>query len=354
MVDPFENSPVPLCPPLKFYGIEKDKLKVKDIISDTNYISVFLRHCFNFQFRSNLLGSCTLYHEALGYHRKRIDEEDTMILGSLLGLLVDAPKAGLCFGEKEWMALLNKLKLSKRFPKPAYKDKDNAKPTNHIIDNLVFKIAKGVRVDTLGKFSKHFAHVQSWDDDLVRFSTREDDLKQDDQALKTVLADLQERFKGIAHYWGANTYIPDNNEVHEPRKPNPISFSAVVEKCRADFLAIKPSCLGQEVNISLLIKRLDNNYGDALGMWGHWRLLKASAFFRKYHEWSMVWHVAGAELAELKATAGGFGTYRIVAGSIYPAMKLDGKLVDSNKKRLTLRNEEGDREEEEYEWGGED
>ena len=80
----------------------------------------------------------------------------------------------------------------------------------------------------------------------------------------------------------------------------------------------------------------------------YWDLLKASAAYHEFHKTNVFpWYMAGVELGDLKATAGGKGTYRIVREDIFEAFKLDNKVV----KRRQEMEAGGAMEEEDDEFG---
>lgn len=334
------------------YGIEKDEVKVSDLLPLPDFTSAFLLHAFSFNLQPGLLGLCTMYHEALCYSGTAIDDPKAVCIGALLGQLVDRAKAGIIFDEDKWTKLLKKLGLPTWHRKPAYKDKEKARPTDHLIDNLVFRDAKGVREKALGDFNRHFAQVASWDEDLVRIYNSETELAKNDKVLANVLDDLKAKLNKITDYWIRNVRVIDDNELQYTRKPNSPPFSAVVERCRADFLTIKP-CSAPGVDSFHVVERWNRESGSGGFGAKYWSWLKASVFFqhRDNHRRRLVWYVAGVELGEMKALARGTGTYRLVKREVHHAMKLNAKLVDEFKRDSILKAEEAE-EDEEDEYGG--
>ena len=326
IVDPFQNASVPEPVDLKEFDIEKDKLRVRDIYSSDDFTSKFLLHAFDFNFRVNMLGTCTAYHEAMCYHGTSIGDKSATAIAFLLGQLVDRPKNGIIFDEPQWHAYLRRNGL-KPCKKPAYKDKANARPNKtNLIDNLVFVVAKTVRQDALGKFAKHFENVGTQDEDLVRLYIMERDSEEakPGHPLSPVLYDLKNQLHQIHDYWKKNVTPHDDGKESTVRRGSNISFRALVEKCRADFLTIEPLALES----NLVTKRWKRERDQKHGL-PYWDLLKASLV---YHEWHKTgnrypWLIAGVELGELKATSGGKGTYRIVKEDIFEAFKLDNKVV---------------------------
>ncbi len=353
LVEPFENFPVPSCPSLESYGIEKDNTKVGDILGHPDYTSEFLRHAFRFNLQSNLLGSCTIYHESLCYGRTSIDDPKAMAIAWLLGLLVDRAKAGIKFDNTIWLDFLRENGLPTHLEKPAYKNKEKATPTEHMIDRLVFHDAKVVREETLRKFSENFADVGSYDMDLVRIYKSELDMAKEDEFLGSVLKELKKAIESIAAFWSQSTtrLKKEDEEFNTPRRQAiGLSFPALVQKCRADFVAIAPAYGPEEPHKSHIIRRWERESGDS-APGRYWPLLKASALFYHFHARGMVWHVAGVELGEIKATSKGPGTYRVVVNMVHQAMKLDRKMVDKVLRMELARDATGKDAEEDDEFG---
>lgn len=269
----------------------------------------------------------------------------------LLGPLVDRAKTGIIFDEDKWHAFLKTIGLPPRLSKPAYKNKEKGRPTNHMIDRLVFEDAKGVREKTLGDFSRRFAQVVSWDEDLVRIYNFERELAKNDQVLAKVLEGLKIKLSNIVDFWQRNVRAIDDDGFQNTRKPTALPFPAIVEKCRADFLAINP-CYAPDVDDFHVVRRWNPESGGGKFDSKYWNWLKASMFFqeRNNHERSIVWYVTGVELGEMKAMAQGTGSYRVVKREVHHAMKLNGKLVHEFKRDRVLEVEDAE-EEEEDEYG---
>ena len=364
IVEPFTNVELPKFPSETEFGIEKDTMKVADVLQVPDYISLFLRHSFNFNLQANMLGACTNYHEAMCYHENGIQSKHATNITVLLGLLVDSAKGGFKFDELKWAAYLNKHGLRKGYDTPAYKDKGTRRPKDNLIDDLVFKVAKKVREDALGKFDLHFKDAASWDNQLVQLRNREvEEAKQDpslERAIQHILASVQK----IYDFWTIHIRIVDDEEELRPgKKDNGLSFASVVHKCREDFLGIMPFADQTAKDLaSPLLKRWIRE--QEAGKTGHWSLVKASVAFHRHHKTTFIWHIAGIELGEIKATANGRGTYRPVVIGVFEAFKLDGKLVDGIRGRGAEDVEmvegldgdvEGDEDGDEFgEWGWED
>lgn len=336
IVGPFRNAEVPTAPPLQEYGISRDTVKMCDLLSRPDYMSSFLRHGFDFNLQPSLLGSCTVYHEAMCYEKRSINEEFALSIASLLGLLVDRAKAGIIFDERKWTDFLKKRRLPKNYPKPYYKNKEKARPTNHLIDRLLFEVAKGVREKALGNFTKAFANVGTQDEDLVRRWKEENEDAKDDNVLKSVLSHLKGDLKSIHDYWMKNTRADDGyeDEKKSSKRPDIPSFNSVLEKCRGDFIKVEPLPVEGHPTVTKWRR-------DQARKRNGWSLLKASAIYNEWNRGKFAWYVAGVELGELKATAGGSGSYTPMVMEIASALKLDSKMA-----RKRQRADDGDLDDE--------
>lgn len=328
---------MPPVPPLESYGIERVNTKVADMMEEPDYMSKFLRHAFHFNLQANMLGSCTAYHESLCYSGTSIGDPKAIAIAALLGHLVDRAKSGIMFDELNWFQFLKENKLRTRIEKPAYKDKEKARGTSHMIDQLVFVTAKGVREKALKEFSTKFTEVGTWDEDLVRPWNSETELAKNDQSLEQALTELRAGLESIAHFWTANVRFDDGEEGRPPRRSRPqLSFAAMLEKCRDDFLNIAPTC-PPETSPSSTLGRWAHEWSNR--RCGYWGLVKASGLFHIYHKKNLVWWVAGVELGEIKAMARGRGTYRATVTGIFSAMKLDRKCLERARRRELERGE---------------
>ena len=358
-MQPFRNADVPPFPELESYGIEKDTATVAEIESHHDYISRFLRHAFNFNLQPNMLGPCTLYHEAYCYHEKAIDSTQAISIAALLGKLVDSAKGGFQFDNAKWVAYQKKIGISLRLTKPAYRDPQRAKPkpTENLIDYLVFNVAKGVREEALGKFDKRFIDVSPRDDDLSRIRNEEYGEAKNNRLLANVLKNLEIGLKDISTFWSVHAKKENRDEDTRPsRKSDAMPFGNLAERCRADFVRLKPT-LDDQFSSETSDRISSWQRDHARGRSSYWDLLKASVAFHLYcYKSSFVWHMAGIELGEIKATACGRGTYRTVVGDVFEAFKLDKRVVDRAIRKNIIEKEEGSRiieegEEDEDEFG---
>ena len=321
MVSPFKNADIHSAPDLNYYGIAKDTTRYSEIADLPNRHSLFLHKGFEFNLRSRMLGICTMYHERLCYHQKSIDDTIVKNIAVLLGHLVDSAKGGLDFTEQTWLDFLQRLGLPKRLPTPAYKSKGESRPSKHVIDRLVFEVAKVVVEKALESFTKHFAETAvDWDDDLVHLWKQEVEEGKSDPALKAIHSDLVAKLSKVRDYWGANAQgriSMDGEDGWKGKTP----FKEVVEQARELFLQIKPL----EGSTHPVAKRWAK---DDQG--GQWTKTKASALFWHWHAGAFPWCVAGKELGEMKVERSpGRGTRMV--DELHVAMKMDGRFAMSRE-----------------------
>jgi len=350
IVDPFVNAIVPKAPAPSSFGIVKDHTKVADFMHEpADFINKFVYHGFDFNLQPSMLGTCTVYHESFCYMKNCIDSPAATSIAALLGLLVDSAKAGLTFDGAKWNVYLTTHKLPRNLRKPSYKDRDRGKPTKHLIDRLVFEIAKGVKDKVLGGFSKQFENVSPKDDDLFRICNEEYEQAKSDRVLDSVFKKLEIDLKALHDFYLCGVRTEDD-EFNFNRKERD-TFRALVEQCREKFVTIAPTPDNTVIPESNRITEWQRDHSR--GRKSRWDLLKASYAFYRYNSSSFVWYIAGIELVEIKATARGAGTYRPVVNGIFDAMKVDSKFVARLERRGILDDvvEEVD---EFGEWGWED
>ena len=334
IVEPFGNAQVPDPPNIDFYGIEKDNTKVSDLLHHHDYMNQFLCHGFNFNLQTNMLGTCTLYHEKLCYHNKAIDSKPATQIASLLGNLVDSAKGGYIYDTGKWTDFLKKENLPRNLTDPAYKDR-NARPTDHLVDHLVHVTAKNIKDDVLKKFSEHFQDASERDDDLFRLRTEAVEEAKANKEMAKVLDNLKTGLKTIKDFWVVHAHVEDDEAVHATRKSPALTFRTLVERCREDFLKLGPTLDTPPISDKIATWQRDH----AAGRSSHWDLLKASVAFYHHHIGAFIWHVAGVELGEIKVTAKGRGTYRAVDEEVFEAFKLDSRAVDGALRREMLERE---------------
>ena len=337
MVSDFKNAPYAEGPPDRTYGFDKDSMKTAELLQRMDFPDNFLRSAFDFTFRPSLIGVCTSYHEKVCYKQLSIGDPKAVEIAFLLGKLVDSAKAGITFTDEHWSAFRKERKLPRSLKPPAYKDKDGGKPKNpqHISDKLLFEVAEGVSKKALQDFSRDFKDVPAYDPDLTKIWRDEEAEAPKYPGRKELLANLKKDLAEIRDSWkiNASTRRRQSDGIKALQDTLILSFNALVEKCRYDFLNIAPS-ESPGITKSELHSRWQHGHLEKNWHGHYWNLLKASALFAIYRGDSLfVWYTAGIELGEMKAKAKGMGTYRVVVNPIYETYKADRKLVEAKRRR---------------------
>ena len=315
------------------------------MIHSPDYISNFLARGFEFNIQSSMLGICTAYHESLCYNRTPISNPHAMNLAVLLGYLVDSAKGGFVFNDEIWKQFCIRNNLPSHRSHPAYKSGKPPLRVEHIIDRLVFVIAKKVIDSALSQFSERFRDAADWDDDLNAVWKAEDEAATRDPLLRKLLVDLRARLEDVQAFWARNAHIKDPDDVRASRGDEN-SFKARVEQVRERFLAIQPL----EESTHAMAARWARDDGSTTGAWTR---LKASALFKMFHNrGKFVWYAAGKELAALKILARGRASS--VVEELWRVYRVDARLVNriqGNEAGKGVLPAELGADEEEEEWG---
>ena len=316
-----------LSPRLEFYGITKNETKISDIIHEPDFTSLFLRQGFEFNLQQSFTGICTNYYESFCYKQKSIDSPMAKDIALLLGHLVDSAKGGLIFNNQTWKEFLQRNGLPSYLPPPAYKDKKNSDPTDHVIDKLVL-LAKKIKDNSLESLTKYFKiKAANYDDDLVMLWKEIDEEAKTDTELKGILSDLRVQLRAVKDYWGDNM----NGKDAEAGNDSSGSIGTTIEQARQMFLDIRPLAGSQHPLARRWAKQVEKYETDRSKEQDEWGLLKASALFFLWQTGGFPWYVAGAELGRLKLKN---KHARQMVESIFIAMKLDARF-------LSEREEEG-------------
>lgn len=346
LVESFKNAPAPLAPPgPEEYGIKKDPEKINEVMNprdpSNGSFDLFLKKAFEFRIAPSLLGKVTNFLEKQAYKENKIFSIKIKALCDVHDLLVDAPKQAFKFTDDDFKDLILK-KLKCGNPKiPAYKQAmdDNAKsreigegkkgmkeyngnPKN-ILDHLYFNIILKHNTETRDQLSAKLPKDQE-DDKMLQLPFTQ---LRDEGVLKAEFEHLRENFERIRQEW--NRSLGDKKEISRER------YSKLLQSCYAAFRALMPSpSSSSDREVAPLVK---SYFGP-----GHpvlWETIRASAIYTWYpKKTTLVWHMAGKELARLKA-AGNPDTYHIV-----PAIFADMK--PKPHKAPKLAEDDGDDEDE--------
>lgn len=320
LVVPFLNAPAPLndLEPQK-YGIKKDTRKLTDIMNphDLSTVDNLLKEALEFRMTQSLLGKATTFAEKVAYKENRIYSERLNALYDVHDLLVDAPKQAYRFDDEDFSRLVRQ-ELRCGNPKiPAYKrameasakskvtrdeGKDTLKGLKHkpdnIIDYLYFDVVKKHNTETRKALKNALPKEDDDDPDLrVPFLQLKN---MDDTVLASEIDRLLTGIGKIIQDW--NRSLGDKSELL------PDKYNKLMDTCFNKFRALMPSpANASHPQIAPLIFPYLGPKHPTL-----WETIRASALYtanpRKH---SFVWHMAGRELARLKAATNA-DTYSIV------------------------------------------
>jgi hypothetical protein len=348
IVNNFTNSSMPSNPPdLAALGLNRDTTTIAQIASSDDPMRTFLQKSFDFCLEPNLLGICTSFHERMCYARQDINTRGAVIVSTLLGHLVDREKQGLRFTDDDWTRLRqsNAEIWPKNPPKPAYKEDKHERATSHIIDHLVFDVAKTIRQETLHDFSEYFKDANPWDSDLAALYKQEeaDADAAKDADVKEVLRQLALDLAATHSHWTRGVSSSDEDRAREGR------FSALVDESYSRFRQILPPADSTHPLLSHWRRDAErDNEDDAAagtGAVSHWSLLRASAAFTRYYKvgsGKFPWYMAGRELGILKARRASKGRWRAVVEPVYACLKPDAGYLKRVGRRRELEEFFGD------------
>ncbi|KAG8529683.1 uncharacterized protein KY384_005164 [Bacidia gigantensis] len=334
LVEPFHNAEVPAPTPLEVFGIEKDSKSVADFLDNRQQFTTnFITHGFEFNLQPSLLGTCSNYHQSLCYQRKCINSPEAIEIANLLGLLVDSGKGGFIFSEAKWSQYLKSKGLKKTLKRPAYKSLDPANSNKHFIDHLMFTVARKASEDALKTFDQKFSNAHTRDQDLLAaYEERIEDSK-DEAGFSDTLRHVGNELELIMDTWKRNTRLKDSDKqkLGAPAEDTGERFRAAVISCRQMFCDIAPIPPDSIISFSPTIQNWAREH--ARGQSLDWPYLKALIAFKRFHQTNMIWHIAGLELAEIKARSKGIGTYRTTVNDIASGLKVSGKVVAARRGR---------------------
>ncbi|KAI9845512.1 MAG: hypothetical protein M1837_004851 [Sclerophora amabilis] len=296
----------------EYFGITRETHKLHDLS-----LSDFLTRSFKFNMQPNLLGVCTKYFDKLVYHQRSIAKPAPILVGTLLGHLVDQSKQGYNFPNEAWESFLAKLRKAgqlgqEKLSEPAYLENGRLKPTEHILDQLI--LVTGTRV-----IEREFTAL--YNDTRIEVKKDPDLLRMWRQVLET-----HENVDGSKEVMEVlRTVIVENRKIFGEGPPRDdketegeYSFNHRMEEMHARFNRIMPPASDHPVV---------QNWREGVarrGDFSDWALIKASEAYRSWGHTKVVWWVVGKQLGQLKAEAMG---YQPVIPMIYHGLKIRSEYV---------------------------
>ena len=286
--------------------LERDEKKVDRFMAEhgkRRYIDVMVEEAFSFSLNPKLLGLCTSYKERLCYNFNTISSEPVVKLSWLLSELADQTKNGIIFSELNWKLFRDY--ILKRIPqlrKPAYKGGD-VMHTEHIIDHLMFDVAKGVVDNELTSLTSFYKvdPAYTFDVDLANYWNQfEETLGQPNingisQArwLVTLRDSLKIQLESCRELWiermPSKDFRADVLEVYN-------MWRGIEPHIEPDLLTNEPHLIG---TVRAFLLQPETHHPDLT----QWQLLKASMTFKMFHRThtTFTWQVAGRQLQFIKA-----------------------------------------------------
>ncbi|UKZ88673.1 uncharacterized protein TrAFT101_004417 [Trichoderma asperellum] len=266
----------------------------------------FTSQAFLFNLQPSFLGRCTKYKERLCYTLpKSVQDERVIRLSQLLGYLVDQKKQGIEFTDEDWKRF-QKSQLGMKRPfleDPEYaKEKGERRPNIggllHILDYLRFDVADKVISNVLEDLSKKINAngAMAYDEDLTKlynmYDERASGKDEDSSYCRQLRTHLQKEIDALRDEWRIS-FRKGSNGVENS------NFANKVEAIYQKWLDIKPP---EELLASGHFPELlpDPNKDSATS---NWELLKASTTFKRHDKSTFAWHMAGKQLAYIKAMA---------------------------------------------------
>jgi hypothetical protein len=345
LVAPFCNAPAPLrtLNPTK-YGIKKDTGRLNQVMNPHNLCTAdnFLKEALDFRMTQSLLGKATVFAVKVAYLENRVYSERLNVLYDVHDLLVDAPKQTYRFDDNDFNNLVQRqlkcenpgvsaykqaMEARAKFKAMGEEDKDIAKDLRHNTDNvldfLYFDIVRKHNRKTRLALEAALPKEDDDDSDLqlpfLQLREKEDDILS--YELKILLTGIEKAVQD----WNRN--LGDKSEL------SPERYKKLMNSCYSMFRSLMPS----PANTShpqiapLLYPYLGPKHPTV------WETVRSSALFTMYpKKHSFVWHMAGRELARLKAGTDAY-TYNVVP-RVFANLKMKPSKV------LQMEDEETDSE----------
>ncbi|KAJ5182540.1 hypothetical protein N7492_000156 [Penicillium capsulatum] len=274
----FYNSALPESEfPPEHFELTKHSVPMAQVASTEE----FLQTTFEFNLTQSNLGRCTMEHEKLAYDES-IQSNRALELACLLSHLVDGRKAGVQLSEAAWTMHRNRISPKGARLRPAYRNPDRKPKKSNIVDYLKFWIAENERSRVLKSLQDKFPeneHARDVDEDVAR-------------------------------PWRDALQIADADPTGELRKAlNRINHATTNIKLRWN-----QAVNDDTDNVSSAIREANETVAGLVPPTGahplmhvwqhspeHWRRLLASCTYNKSRSSTLVFHIFGEEICDLKS-----------------------------------------------------
>ncbi|KAK4163856.1 putative RNA-dependent RNA polymerase SHL2 [Cladorrhinum sp. PSN259] len=360
IVSSFVNADVPKEPDLSKY-LGKDKVTFKQLVQSTRRqeqaVYDMISKSFQFAMQPNFLGICTNYKERMCYYRNSVSDREAVMLSTLVAKLVDQSKQGIIFNKESWGRLRKDYFAGRPFPDdPAYQGDiwtGKEEPT-HIIDYLKFCVATPAINRELQSFNQIMQGARG-----KKPSNDEDGAYHYDRDLVAIYKSFKEQAAGSRTFTGILDALTNSIQAlgDEWRrlmatKASELSFQEKVRRIHQKWCEIpirtsgtsSSQKLDSKTAMFLGMPRIGMGAIDAgeslpVGYYSFWELLKASTAFWLFYRTNpkFAWHVAGIQLAYMKASAAGPGQAPIALTPLmYAGLSPDGRFTKQYVARTAM------------------
>ncbi|KAB8296442.1 hypothetical protein EYC80_009183 [Monilinia laxa] len=325
IVESFTNADIPKIPNLVKNGfIKQDKTTYAQLTKGhSDPTNIFLRFSFDFNMHQSMLGYSTVFKEDIAYMLGDLNRPELIFLSTLLSNLVDQPKQGFIFTEKDLDRVKAHITATTGKPfMPQYK-------TDKLLTNLTNSIKSPPEYDPI--LAQLYKNQRDKAKVLMDGSASLEEIERAAQ-WKLLLDQLDEDVHKIKIKWVKliSSFKRKQNQTPSKRSSDPdetsVEFAPMRDSCFEDFLAIKP-----HASIKLILTWLDQ---DTESEFGQWALLRASALYasyapRRYYGKpvsvsNLIWWMAGKQYAFIKANQHGMIP---VSDSMYVMLKANTGFV---------------------------
>ncbi|KAJ4359880.1 uncharacterized protein N0V89_000436 [Didymosphaeria variabile] len=311
MVKPFKNAPAPVeSPDPAQYGIEQDTRKLSEVMDsrDLSTVNNLLKEALEFRLTPSLLGIVTSHLEKQAYYENQVFSDRLDALCDMHDLLVDAPKQGYKFTNRDFKHYIVNVLRCGNPKEPAYKEamkdcekketdegdkkrKQNYKhKKENILDYLYFEIVRKHDVATLKQVKDFFSKDLGQDPDPVLQYPYLNHREHGSPLVQRELDALVKGLKQVERKWLDITMAEDKDKKTD-------WYSQAVDTCYAKYRSILPAEVDHPDIKPWIYPFLRPQYS-------YWEEIRASTFYAVFtRRHKLVWAVAGKQLAELKAAS---------------------------------------------------
>ncbi|TID17709.1 TCTP-domain-containing protein [Venturia nashicola] len=314
----FENAPAPLPDQLtnpQALGIEVDRRKLGEFLSETEPVNRFLSESFKFRFQPDLLGRCTNLHKRLAYRENSLNSDGVSALANLHDYLIDSAKNGYIFSDRDFEKYvrestnLNRASLKEKGYEEAmtvgFEDEHKLKqiqaPPNldRILDMLYFSLMEPEIRAAINDVKDLCTPKHDPDLDEALAEPLQFELRRSDTVVRQEINDLMDAFPRINDTWNRTMFPNAKGLVDDDRSQGGRErWSAAIDKCHPMYEALMPKNVDHPI-VERWIERRHQGRTE-------WDLIKAAALYTKYpyrrfkSKELFIWNMAGAHLMYIK------------------------------------------------------